>query len=148
MLSEPFSTSHKIVPAVTVAAGASGSTAVNGSIIDMEGFEHVCFIVPWGPITGGGTQSIKVQRDTDAAGGTMADITDTSVAVADDYDNKIKYVEVLRPGERYVRLVVSRATQASTFCAIAILYGARKKPVTQHADVTGEVHKDKAEGTA
>lgn len=145
---EPFTDSHKIVQAVTIANGAAGTSAINGEIIDMQGFEHITFIIPFGPIVGGAVTSIKVQRDTDAAMGTAADIASTAQTVADDYDNKVKYVNVMRPGERYVRLVVSRGTQAATLAAIAVLYGARNKPVTQPTELAGETHKDAAEGTA
>lgn len=147
-MDEPLTYSHKIVQAVTVANGAAGTSAINGEIIDMQGFEFISFIVQFGPIVGGAVTSIKVQRDTDAAMGTAADVAGTAQTVADDFDNKVKTIDWLRPGERYVRLVVSRGTQAATCAAIALLYGASAKPVTQPTDVVGEVHKDKAEGTA
>ena len=147
-IDEALTNSHKIVQAVTIAAGAAASTAISGAIIDMEDFEHVTFVVSFGPIVSGAATSFKVARGATSNMADAADIVGTSITVADDFDNKIKYINVLRPGERYVQLLVSRATQAATLFALAILYGARKKPVSQPADVEGETHKDAIEGTA
>lgn len=143
-----LTTSVKISSAVTIAAGASGSTDVNGSILDMLGFGSVCATVLFGPITAGAATSIKFQEDDDAAGGTMADIAGSAQTVADTADNTIFVTDHIRPSKRYVRVVVSRATQASTCAAIYQQYNAQTEPVTQPAGVTVERFKDAIAGTA
>jgi hypothetical protein len=144
MLSEQI----KPVQALTIASGASGSTPVDGAIIDTAGYGGCLFVVQTGPITAGAVTSVKVQQDTDAAGGTMADLAGTAQAIADDKDNTVFYIDVKRPHERYLRLVLSRGTQAATAAAMAYLYDGRKRPPTFPADVVGERHASPAEGTA
>ncbi len=81
----------------------------------------------------------------------MADLEGTDVAIADDDDNKLAVLDVYRPQERYVRLVVNRATQNAVIDGvIALQYKGRKAPVTH--DVTtvagAELHVSPDEGTA
>lgn len=134
-----------------VAAGTTDISPANG--IDMQGFDGVLFIVPFGAITATAVTSIKAQQSTavDGTGDAFADIAGTAVTVADDDDNKIAYLDVVRPTERFVRLVVDRGTaNAVVDGIIAIQYKARSKPTTHDATTVlgGELHEDKAEGTA
>jgi hypothetical protein len=59
-------------------------------------------------------------------------------------------VDVYRPVEQYLKLVVDRATQNATVSSIiAIKYNAGSRPTTQGAGVTGgETFNWPAEGTA
>ena len=131
-------------------AVAVGTSAQNSDIIDTAGFDGVQFIVAHGTITDG-TPSIKVQQGADSGLSDAADLTGTSVAVANTDDNKLCIVDVWRPGERYVRCVVTRggATGSVIDGIVAVLYGAKSKPTSQHADVAAqEAHQTPAEGTA
>lgn len=132
----------------TVTAGAAGQTAITSSAVDTAGYAGVTFVVGAGGITAGGAQSLKVQQSSDdGSSDDYSDVTGTSQTIADDADNTSFYVDVYRPGKRYLKLVVSRGTQNSTFGAIyAIKYGPRRKSVTQTA--TGESFASPAEGTA
>lgn len=134
-------------------AVAAGQTAITPSAgIDMAGFETCLFLVPFGAITAGGAQSIKVQQSSDdGVADAYSDLEGTSVTVAADQDNKIACVEVVRPQKRYLKLIVSRATQDSVVDGVfALLGGATTLPVTQPASVmaASEVHVSPAEGTA
>lgn len=129
---------------------AAGTTAVNGAVVDMSGFEGVRFIVAFGTITDG-TPSITAQQGQLLDGSDMADLAGTAVAEAITDDNKLAIVEVYRPRERYVRLVVTRGgvTGAVLDGAIAELYGARVHPVPADSTVAAqEKHAEPAEGTA
>lgn len=137
-----------IVQCVTVAAGAAGTTAINGSVIDFASAEGALIVVQVGAITAGGVQSIKFQHGDAANLSDAADVAGTSQTIADDDDGEVFYIDIRRPVKRYGRLVISRATQASAFSAVAILYGLRGCPVTQPAGVTGEKHVSPAAGTA
>ena len=54
----------------------------------------------------------------------------TAVSVADTDDNKCAVLEIYRPTNRYVRPVVTRATQNATIDSIvAILFNGRVSPV-------------------
>jgi hypothetical protein len=143
-----FAHDIKVVPAITVSAGAAGITAINGAAIDMAGFDGVFFVVTFGAIVAGAVTSIKVQQDTTAAFGAPADLLGSGQTIADTDDDKVFYVDVKAPRKDFVRLVVSRATQNATVMANAFLYGSRSRPVAHGANVAGEVHERPAEGTA
>lgn len=131
-------------------AEAAGTSDVNGSVIDMEGYEGVMFIVAFGTITSGAVTSIKVQQGSQSNLSDAADLEGTSVSVADTAFNKLAIVDVYRPRERYVRVVVDRGTQNAVIDGgIAIQYGPRELPVTQGDTVEGcEVHASPDEGAA
>jgi len=145
---ENLSANTKISQVVTVAAGASGSSDITGTVIDMSDYEGVLFVVPFGPITSGAATSIKVQGAPTNVDGDFADLLGTSQTVADTADNTTFYIDLGKPQSRYVRLIVSRATQASTCAAFAIQYNGRVKPATHGTGVSGELHVSPAEGTA
>lgn len=131
-------------------AVAAGQTAIESDIIDMAGFVGVRFFTVWGAITSGGVQSQKVQQDHVNGTSGMADLAGSSLAVADDYDNKITISDIYRPTKQFVRCVVSRATQDSAVDAIiAELYDANNMPVAKHATVAAqELLVSPDEGTA
>jgi hypothetical protein len=134
-------------------AVAAGVTTVTSSAVDMRGYETCLFLVPFGAIVTGAATSIKVQQSSDdGSTDTYDDLTGTSVTVADDQDNKIAYVEVTRPLKRYIKCIVSRATQNSTVDAIvAILGGPKAIPVTHDSTTVmaaSETWTSPAEGTA
>ena len=131
-----------------VAAGTSDQT---GSVIDMANFDSVTFYVAFGTITTGAATSIKVQQGQQSDGSDMADLAGTSVTIADTDDNKIAFVEVNRPLERYVRVYVDRGTQNAVIdAAWAVQTAPRVKPVTHDSTtvVTPEFWLSPSEGTA
>lgn len=113
-------------------AVAAGTTAANGTAVDMTGFESVLFLVAFGAIVTGAVTSVKAQQGAASDGSDGVDLEGTGVTVADDQDNKIVALEVYRPRPgygKYVRPVVSRGTQNATIDSItAILFNGRLKP--------------------
>ena len=139
----------KIVNAIAPAGGVAGVSDINGAILDMSGFEGVLAIVTFGAITSGAVTSIKMQQDTAVAMGGAADLAGTAQTIADTDGEKTFYIDLHNPEERYVRLVVDRATQnAVVASAIYIQYGAKAKKTTQGTNVSGESFSRVAEGTA
>jgi len=139
----------KIVDVLDYASGTADRT---GPVIDTEGYEGVCFIVKFAAIAASGVNSIKA-RHGDASNGSAitdaADIAGTSQAIADDDDNEVRYIDIKRPLKRYVTLVVDKdTTNACAESAVAVLYGAAKKPTTKESDVSGESFVSPASGTA
>lgn len=134
-----------------VNATAAGTSDINGSSVDMAGYDKVTFICCWGTITDG-TPALKVQQSSDdGSSDTFDDLAGTSVSVATTDDNKICAVEVVRPVKRYLRPVVVRggATGASVDAVIAVQSGASRIPTTHDATVAAnEVHLSPGEGTA
>jgi hypothetical protein len=133
---------------VTTAAGATGQTAITSSAVDTAGYTGVRFLVAIGPVTASAATSIKLQQsDDDGSSDAYSDIVGTSQTIADSADNTHIYADIFQPQKRYLKLVVSRATQDATIGAVfAELYGASTLPVTQTA--TGETYIFPAEGTA
>jgi hypothetical protein len=133
---------------------ASASADRNGAIFDTSGFEGVLMIFKFADIGADAVTDVKAQQDTDPAGGAMADLEGTSIAVAHDDDDQIFIIDLVKPRERYVRGVVNKdaggATHVTNESLIYIGYGARIEPVTQTLanEVTYERHVSPAEGTA
>jgi hypothetical protein len=147
-----ISKNDKISIAITSAEGVAATSDINGATLDMQGFEGVLMIVTFGVITGGAVTSLKAQQDSAAGMGTAADLEGTAQTIADTDDEKTFYIDLFRPTERYMRLVVDRGTQnAVVASATYIQYGmesGRKAPVTHGTNVSGELHVSPAEGTA
>lgn len=120
---------------------------INGTGVDMLGYQGVAFFA----IAGKGeiaTVSIKAQQDSDAAFGTAADLTGTSVSFATAVATcGFGFVDIKNPAERYVRCVVTAPnfTTARPITVLALRYGKHLLPET-NAD--GELHVTPAEGTA
>jgi hypothetical protein len=133
-------------------AVAAGQTTITPSAgIDTQGYSHCRFIVLWGTITATGVQSAKVQQSSDdGVADTFADLTGTSVSVADDDDNKMTIIDINNPAERYLKCIISRATADSVVDGIiAILSRHDTAPTAQDSTVQGwEQHDQPAEGTA
>lgn len=132
-------------------ATAAGVTAINSAVVDMAGYDGCLFLVNAGAITAGGVQSIKVQQDTAVGMGGAADLAGTGITVADDDDDQAFWVDIKRPLERYLRLVISRATQNSAWGPIwALQYRGRSLPISNIVTdtITGEKWASPSEGTA
>jgi len=139
----------KISQAITPTNGAAGTTDINGETLDMLGFEGVLVKVTMGAITATAVTSIKMQQGAASNLSDAADLEGTGqdIAVADA--QKVFYIDLYRPAERYVRLVVDRGTaNAVVASAEYIQYSARIKPTTHGTNVSGETHISPAEGTA
>ena len=132
----------------TVDAGVAATTDITSDEVDMQGCEGVIFVIPFGTITGSAVTSIYAQQDTVTGMGTAADLEGTSQTVADTDDNTTFYIDIVKPRERFVHVIVDRGTQNAVVGSItAIKYGVRKVPVTQPTGTSGETHVSPAEGT-
>jgi hypothetical protein len=136
-MNRPMIKSGKLLSAVTPTAGAAGTSAINGSIIDCSNFAGCLIAVHFGAIVSGAVTSIKAQVGNDPSLSDAADVTGSSVTIADTDDDKVFYIDVQRSQKQYLRLVVSRATQNATVCATYLLYDPSVEPVAQAAAVTG-----------
>lgn len=139
----------KISTAITPTAGVAGTSDINGTTLDMEGFESVLVIVRMGTITASAVTSIKMQQGAASDMSDAADLAGTAQTIADDDDDETFYIDLHQPTERYVRLVVDRGTQnAVVASANYIQYNGSVFPVTHGTGVSGEFHQSPAEGTA
>ena len=139
----------KISSAIAPAAGVAGTSDIEGTTLDMKGFEGVLMVIRFGAITSGAVTSIKAQQGDESDLSDAADLEDTGQTIADDDDEETFYIDLYRPQERYVRLYVDRGTQnAVVASAHYIQYGAGLVPVTHGTAVSGETHISPDEGTA
>jgi len=146
----PLSKEVGISIGATTTAGAAGSTAINGTAVDMAGFEACLAIVPLGTIVGTAVTSIKAQV-ADDSGFTVnvEDVATSNQSIADTEDDKVYYFDVTRPTRRWLRIVVSRGTANATIGGIIYLrYRGRELPVTHGSNIVGEVVGEGISGTA
>lgn len=130
-------------------AYASGTADRNGAILDMKGWDGVLVVAQFGTIAASAVTSLKMQQGAASDLSDAADLAGTAVAVADDDDGKIKYIDLWQPRERYVRVVVDKdATNACAETVTYIQYRGKLLPSTHGTGVAGEAHVAPAEGTA
>lgn len=130
---------------------ASGTASRNGAILDMKGFEGVMIVAKMATIAQGAVTTIKAQQGAAANMSDAADLLGTSISIADDDDDQIFILDLVKPRERYVRVVVGKdGANAVAESVTYVQYGAREKPVVQTVadEVTYERHISPAEGTA
>lgn len=131
-------TLFELVEVVRVAnATAAGTSDINGSVIDMSGYDAVSFLAGVGALTATQVTLLKAQHGDAANLSDAADITGaTTTALADGDGDKTLLLEVLQPRKRYVRAVLDRGTANAVLDGMwAFLYRARKEPVTQGSTV-------------
>lgn len=133
-------------------AVAAGQTNQTSSAIDTAGYDGVEIVSAFGAITGGAVTSVKVQQSSDdASADAYADLASSSVTVADTDDNKIVVHDIYRPRERYLKVVISRATQNAVIDGVfARRYAPRVNPSTNDSTtvVSRKLLASPAEGTA
>lgn len=118
---------------------AAGQAATASDILDMSGFQSVMFIAKLGDVTNGSVVTLACQQNTANSTSGMATLTGTATytsAANTDADDNLLVLDVVRPNERYVRAVLTSATQnAVKNGIIAIQYNPIHAPVTQSATV-------------
>lgn len=133
-------------------AVAAGTTAQNGTTLDMSGWDGVLFVASLGTLTATQVTSLKAQQGNAANLSDAQDLANTLTGpMADGDSNKCLVLDVYRPTDRYVRCVVGRGTANAVIDGvIAIQYRGRKAPVTQDTTTiaANEQHVSPAEGTA
>jgi len=120
-------------------AVAAGTTAINGTSIDMVGsfggpFDGVCYIAALGTLTASQVTTLKVQGSVDNSTwtGSNGDLLNTHQGPANDADsNKLLITDGYRYQFRYLRPVLSRGTANAVLDSlIGIAYNAHSLPIT------------------
>lgn len=123
---------------------AAGTTAVNSASVDMANYEGVLFVTSFG--TAATDNSVNAAQSSDDS--SFSDLEGTKTgATASDED---VWLDIYRPGDRYVRLEAVRTTSSTLESIYAIQYGAKKLPVSNilSGTIIGEAHVSPSEGTA
>jgi hypothetical protein len=127
------------------AGAASGTTTLTTDTIDTQGFEGVMIFGSIATVDAGNYAKARQGADSGMSDG--ADLEGTKIAPGDNGDSFC--IDILRPTERYVDVVITRTVATVTGDVYALLYGSvRKAPVTQGATIDAETHASPAEGTA
>lgn len=113
-----------------VNATAAGVTNINGTHVDMQGWDNVVFVALMGALTATQITILKAQNGSAANDSDQADIAGALTPQALDGDsNKALVLEVVRPLLRYVRPVVLRSVANAVIDGvIAIQYSGDKLP--------------------
>jgi hypothetical protein len=123
---------------------AAGQTSLTSDAIDMLLYECALIQIVFGTITGGAVTSIKLQHSDDNSA--WNDVKGSNITVADTSSNKVFEYDVFRPLKRYLRTVISRATQNSAIDGeYVMLFRGMQLAPTQGATI---VSTSKLNGTA
>jgi hypothetical protein len=126
---------------------ASANTDLNSGIVDMAGFDGVLFLTSLG--TAAANNTLHVETGDLANMDDAADIAGSELGVGSSDEDL--WVDVMRPRERYVRVVVTRGTATTVENIWAIQYRAKDgMPIDN--ETAGTIHGEKvgpfaAEGT-
>ena len=134
-----------------ITAQAAGTSAVNGTVLDMQGFDGVVFVASFGALTATQVTSLKAQ---DGATSNLSDAADLAGSLtgplADADGNRSLVLEICKPAKRYIRPVINRATANAVIdSVVAIQYSASKSPTTNDTTVAAaKLRVSPANGTA
>lgn len=129
----------------------SANSNRDGITIDTAGYDSCCFVLTFATIASSAVTAIELEQGAASDMSDGQDLLGSSVTVADDDDDQLKYIDIHNPRERYLRLKMNKdGTNVCAESGIAILYNGRaSRAITQPAGETeGERHVFPAEGTA
>jgi hypothetical protein len=114
---------------------AIAATAVNGTAIDMKGWDGVLFIIPYGVFGTSATLNGLVQRDDNSGFNSATNIANSNLTQINAANaNATAMIDIYQPQERYVRMQLTGQTNGVTTGCIAIQYRrAGVLPPTQDA---------------
>jgi hypothetical protein len=129
-----------VIKEVGAPIAAANNTDSNSDRIDMANYEGAVFICPITDSVQGGVAALTIEQntvDSDTGMAALSGAVDSATSAEnDDLNDTLLVVEVYRPRERYIQAVRTSTTANIAFGnVIAILYGAKKRPVTLDATV-------------
>jgi hypothetical protein len=131
---------NKVKTTLCKTAVAAGTTDItDATAVCMDGFESVRFIFLLGTITSGAATSAAASMlDTSSPTPGTDDVAGSKITIVDTADDTIVILDIVKPGKRYVRPFLKRATQNAVLNGIiAEQYEhAGKMPITKDASVT------------
>ena len=123
---------------VLVATAAGTTDTLTGDILDLQNCDSVTGIAILGDVTATAVVTLKAYTGDDSAlsDGAYETVTATVTADATSADDKLLVLDVIRPGKRYCRFDLVRATANAVVDGIVgIRYNYRAIPTTQPTDV-------------
>ena len=128
----------KITRVLNRGAGTASATPSKGTIIDMDGYDSVCFVAAMQDVVDTSAVSLRAASAAVSDTAEMALLAGTvgGTATAVSFDNKLLVLDVVNPPNRYVEAQLFHVTANAPFDGvIAILYNAKRTPTTQDATV-------------
>jgi len=124
----------------------AGTSTLTSSIIDTAGYQGVVFFTSLS--VADATNSIKIQQHTANQTTGMSDLAGSSVASGTTDEDLV--IEIHKPGERYLQVVVTRGASTTCESVWAALYGGTTSSASTGVAGTAaaELHVSPAEGTA
>lgn len=111
---------------LVAAAATSAGTAVDGSSVDMQGYDAVCFFCQIATANAGNYLKAS-QSEDDGVADAFSDLAGSKTIV--DTDGDIAILDVRKPMKRYVKPHIIRAgANTVTGQIFAIRYNSRKGP--------------------
>lgn len=99
------------------------STAVNGTVIDMQGWDGVTYIFNLGAMTSTAIFDARVMSSANSNFSGNANITNAAlVQVTTATPNNVFVIDVFRPTQRYLKTVTTPATANTQFASVAARY--------------------------
>ena len=119
---------------VGAAPAVAATTDVEGTVVDMKGFDWVLFIASVGTLTATQVTTLEAHGGAASNGSDATQITGASQAFADADSDKCAGVAVMKPQVRYVRPILDRGTANAVLNGIITIQGRGSKlPTTQDA---------------
>jgi hypothetical protein len=123
---------------VLVATGVGTDDTLTGDILDLQDCDSVLGIAILGDVANTSVVTLKAYTGDNSAlsDGAYETATATVTADATSADNKLLLLDVVKPGKRYCRFDLVRATaNAVVDGIIGLRYNFRSVPTTQPSDV-------------
>lgn len=125
---------------VNAAVAAASNTDDNSTIIDMNGYESVTFIVPITDSVATGVATLKIEQNTVNSDSGMAAVPGAAAtvtcAVNDDINGTLLVAEVRKPSQRYVQAVITSSAANIAFGDTVAILKPLRVPATQGATVS------------
>ena len=127
-----------MVDKVLIATAAGTSDTLTGDILDLQNCDSVMGVAILGDVTNTAVVTLKAYTGDDSAlsDGAYETVTATVTATATSGDDKLLVLDIIKPGKRYCRFDLVRATANAVVDGIVgIRYNFRAVPTTQGTDV-------------
>ena len=129
---------NTMIDRIQNAAVAGTSDTLSGDIVDLQGYDSAIIIAALGDVTNGAVVTLKAYcgDDSGLSDGAYKSNTAAVTATATSADNKLLVLDVVRPGKRYLRGDLVRATANAVVDGVFVIrYNSKTKPRTQGSDV-------------
>lgn len=122
-------------------AAQTASANVNGTAMDMSGWDGCLYVFNVGAMASGATFDARIVQSANSNMSGATNITNAAITQLTSTSNTNSvHIDVWRPTNRYIRSATQPATANSTFSSVALRYRASGVlPVTQTAVQTVKV---------